>query len=265
MEKERLDILLHKKGLAESRERARRMIMAAQVLVDGQVIDKPGARVPSSAVLAIKERLRYVSRGGLKLEAALQAFGLDVRGMVAADIGASTGGFTDCLLQHGAARVYAIDVGYGQLAWRLRRDSRVVVLERVNARYLRELPERVDLATVDVSFISLTLVLPAVMQLLKPEGQIISLIKPQFEAGPDQVGKGGVVKDPAVHHDVLCNVLGWAAANGLRTDGVIASPLHGPAGNVEFFAHLVSGVAQPVPELHAMVDDCLSSLSADTR
>jgi 23S rRNA (cytidine1920-2'-O)/16S rRNA (cytidine1409-2'-O)-methyltransferase len=265
VKKERLDILLHKKGLAESRERARRMIMAAQVLVDGQVIDKPGARVPSNAVLAIKERLRYVSRGGLKLEAALQAFGLDVRGVLAADIGASTGGFTDCLLQHGAARVYAIDVGYGQLAWRLRRDSRVVVMERVNARYLRELPEPVDLATVDVSFISLTLVLPAVMPLLKPEGQIISLIKPQFEAGPHQVGKGGVVKDPAVHHAVLCNVLGWAAANGLRTNGVIASPLRGPAGNVEFFAHFASGVPQPVPELHAMVDDCLGSLSADTR
>jgi 23S rRNA (cytidine1920-2'-O)/16S rRNA (cytidine1409-2'-O)-methyltransferase len=262
VEKERLDILLHKKGLAESRERARRMIMAAQVLVDGQVVDKPGARVPSSAVLAVKERLRYVGRGGLKLEAALQAFGLDVRGVVAADIGASTGGFTDCLLQHGAARVYAVDVGYGQLAWRLRTDSRVVVMERVNARYLRELPELVDLATVDVSFISLTLVLPAVMQLLKPEGQIISLIKPQFEAGPDQVGKGGVVKDPDVHHAVLCNVLGWAAANGLRINGVIASPLHGPAGNVEFFAHLASGVAQPVSEQHAMVDDCLSSLSA---
>jgi len=265
VEKERLDILLHKKGLAESRERARRMIMAAQVLVDGQVIDKPGARVPSNAVLAIKERLRYVSRGGLKLEAALQAFGLDVRGVVAADIGASTGGFTDCLLQHGAARVYAIDVGYGQLAWRLRRNPRVVVMERVNARYLRELPEPVDLATVDVSFISLTLVLPAVMRLLKPEGQIISLIKPQFEAGPDQVGKGGVVKDHAVHDAVLCNVLGWAAANGLRTKGVIASPLHGPAGNVEFFAHLAAGDPQPIPERHAMVEDCLASLSADTR
>ena len=195
VKRERLDILLYKRGLTPSREQARRLIMAAQVLVNGQRVDKPGTRVPLTATITIKEKPAYVSRGGLKLEAALRAFKVDVRGIVAADIGASTGGFTDCLLQHGATRVYAIDVGYGQLAWRLRQDPRVVVMERVNARYLRALPEPVDLATVDVSFISLKLVLPAARQLLKPNGQIIALIKPQFEAGRKQVGKGGVVKD----------------------------------------------------------------------
>lgn len=260
MEKERLDILLYKRGLAESRERARRMIMAAQVLVNGEVVDKPGTRVPTTATITIKERLAYVSRGGLKLEAALSAFAVDVHGMVAADIGASTGGFTDCLLQHGVARVYAIDVGYGQLAWRLRQDPRVVVMERVNARYLRELPEPIDLATVDVSFISLKLVLPAVMRLLAPTGQLITLIKPQFEAGRKQVGKGGVVKDPAVHRAVLYDVLGWMRSNGLQINGVIASPLRGPAGNVEFLAHLVLRSGEPGAALDEVVEECLASL-----
>jgi 23S rRNA (cytidine1920-2'-O)/16S rRNA (cytidine1409-2'-O)-methyltransferase len=265
VEKERLDILLYKRGLAESRERARRMIMAAQVLVNGEVIDKPGTRVPTAATISIKERLAYVSRGGLKLEAALGAFAIDVRGMVAADTGASTGGFTDCLLQHGASRVYAIDVGYGQLAWRLRQDPRVVVMERVNARYLRELPEPLDLATVDVSFISLKLVLPAVMRLLKPHGRIIALIKPQFEAGRKQVGKGGVVKDPAVHRAVLYNVLGWMPANGLQVFGVIVSPLRGPAGNIEFLAHLTLRSGKPEAALDKMVEGCLASLYRETK
>lgn len=265
MEKERLDILLYKRGLAESRERARRMIMAAQVLVNDRVVDKPGTRVPTAATIRIKEKLAYVSRGGVKLEAALGAFEIDAHSMVAADIGASTGGFTDCLLQHGAARVYAIDVGYGQLAWRLRQDRRVVVMERVNARYLRELPELLDLATVDVSFISLKLVLPAVKQLLKPRGRIISLIKPQFEAGRKQVGKGGVVKDPAVHRAVLCNVLGWMPANGLQVNGVIVSPLRGPAGNIEFLAHLTLRSGKPEAGLDTMVEDCLASLYPETE
>jgi len=265
VEKERLDILLYKQGLAESRERARRMIMAAQVLVNGEVVDKPGTRVPTTATITIKERLAYVSRGGLKLEAALSAFAVDVHGMVAADIGASTGGFTDCLLQHGAARVYAIDVGYGQLAWRLRQDPRVVVMERVNARYLRELPEPIDLATVDVSFISLKLVLPAVMRLLAPTGQLITLIKPQFEAGRKQVGKGGVVKDPAVHRAVLYDVLGWMRSNGLQVSEVIVSPLRGPAGNVEFLAHLLLRSGEPGAALDEVVEECLASLLREGR
>jgi len=268
VEKERLDILLYKRGVADSREQARRLIMAAQVLVDGKVIDKPGTRVPTTAAISIKEEPAYVSRGGLKLEAALRAFNIDVHGLVAADIGASTGGFTDCLLQHGAARVYAIDVGYGQLAWRLRQDPRVVIMERVNVRYLRELPEPIDLATVDVSFISLKLVLPAVMQVLQPDGQIIALIKPQFEAGQKQVGKGGVVKDPAVHRAVLHEVLAWALSNGLQVNGVIASPLRGPAGNVEFLAYFVLrsgehfGRVQDRLEaaLDKLIEECLTSL-----
>jgi 23S rRNA (cytidine1920-2'-O)/16S rRNA (cytidine1409-2'-O)-methyltransferase len=265
VEKERLDVLLHKRGLAASRERARRMIMAAQVLVNGEVLDKPGMRVPLTAKITIKERLAYVGRGGLKLEAALRAFGVEVQGLLVADIGASTGGFTDCLLQHGATRVYAIDVGYGQLAWRLRHDPRVVVMERVNARYLGELPELIDLATVDVSFISLKLVLPALMQLLKPNGQIIALIKPQFEAGRNQVGKGGVVKDPAVHRAVLRDVLGWMQANGLQINGVTASPLRGPAGNIEFFAHLVLRPGELAVALDKMLEECLASLCQEGK
>ncbi len=245
-----MDVLLLQRGLAESRERARRMILAAQVLVDDRIIDKPGTRVPAAAEITVKEKPAYVSRGGLKLEAALDAFDIDPQGWVAADIGASTGGFTDCLLQRGALRVYAIDVGYGQLAWKLRKDPRVVVMERINARYLTSLPEPADLATVDVSFISLKLILPAARGLLRPNGQIIALIKPQFEAGRTQVGKGGVVKDPAVHRSVLYDVLGWAVEHELQVKGVIASPLLGPAGNVEFLSHLAvsSGPVTVAPD-----------------
>lgn len=261
VEKERLDVLLYKRGLVDSRERARRLIMAAQVLVDDQIVDKPGTRVSVAAVLELAEELRYVSRGGLKLEAALQAFALDMQGWVAADIGASTGGFTDCLLQHGISRVYAVDVGYGQLAWKLRQDPRVVVMERVNVRYLQALPEQVDVATIDTSFISLKLVLPAVKALLKPTGQIIALIKPQFEAGRTQVHKGGVVRDPEIHRAILRDVLGWAQANGLYVRGCAASPLRGPAGNVEFLAHLALGVMQPPPTLDTWIEQCL--LQAD--
>jgi 23S rRNA (cytidine1920-2'-O)/16S rRNA (cytidine1409-2'-O)-methyltransferase len=202
-------------------------------------------RVPTAAKITIKQKPRYVSRGGIKMEAALQAFKIDVHGLIAADIGASTGGFTDCLLQHGATRVYAIDVGYGQLAWRLRRNPRVVVMERVNARYLHELPELVDLATVDVSFISLRLVLPAVVRVLTSSGQIIALIKPQFEAGRKQVGRGGVVKDPAVHRMVLHNVLTWAQSH---------------AGNVEFLAHLTPGPGRSRTSLDEIINDCITSL-----
>jgi len=261
VEKDRLDVLLYKRGLAESRERARRLIMAAQVIVDGQIVDKPGARVSTLATIQVKEELPYVSRGGLKLEAALKAFAIDVHGWIAADIGASTGGFTDCLLQHGAARVYAIDVGYGQLDWKLRKDPRVVVMERVNVRYLQMLPEPVDLVTIDVSFISLKLVLPAATRVLKPDGQIVMLIKPQFEAGRQQVGKGGVVKDPAVHRTVLRDVLDWAQHNGLGVKGVIPSPLRGPAGNLEFLAYLTAGSTETPAQLDVMIEKCLASVA----
>ncbi len=265
MDRERLDVLLHRRGLADSRERARRLIMAAQVLVNGKVIDKPGSQVPTGAKIMVKEKLRYVSRGGLKLESAIDAFDIDVQGMVAADVGASTGGFTDCLLQRGAARVYAIDVGYGQLAWELRQDPRVKVMERVNVRYLTSLPEAINLATVDVSFISLKLVLPAVQQWLAPTGQIIALIKPQFEAGRREVGKGGVVKDRDVHRAVLNEVLRWAQSNGLQAGGLIASPLRGPAGNVEFLSYLLPSPGQWGVALDELVESCLAELDSAPR
>jgi 23S rRNA (cytidine1920-2'-O)/16S rRNA (cytidine1409-2'-O)-methyltransferase len=236
--KQRLDLLLVERGLAESRARAQRLIMAHEVSVDGQRVVKPGTRVPLDADIVVEQGLPYVSRGGLKLEAALDAFGLVVDDLVAADVGASTGGFTDCLLQRGARRVYAVDVGYGQLAWKLRQDPRVVVMERTNARYLEELPEPVDFASIDASFISLKLILPRVRDWLTPDGTIVALIKPQFEAGRRQVGKGGVVRDPAVHRRVLEELLGWAHVHDFFAWGLIRSPLEGPAGNIEFLAWL---------------------------
>lgn len=238
MRKTRLDILLVERGLVESQRKAQSLIMAGKVLVDDGVVDKPGKGIPSGAHVVLREGLRYVSRGGIKLEHALDRFRVDLAGRIVADVGASTGGFTDCVLQRGASRVYAIDVGYGQLAWRLRQDPRVVVLERTNIRYLQGLPELVDLATVDVAFISLELVLPRVVGLVHGEGEILALVKPQFEAAREQVLKGGVVKDPAVHRAVLEKVMAWAAAHALQVRGLIPSPLRGPAGNVEFFLYL---------------------------
>lgn len=261
MKRERLDILLHIQGHAESREQARRLIEAGQVAVDGQIVDKPGTRVPLTATIQLEKPPPYVSRGGLKLEAALAAFSIQVQGAIAADIGASTGGFTDCLLKHGASRVYAIDVGYGQLAWELRQDPRVIAIERVNVRYLQGLPEPVDIASVDVSFISLKLVLPVVVRLLKPEGHIVALIKPQFEAGRAQVGKRGVVRDPTVHRDVLHDLLTWAATNGLQVKGLIPSPLRGPAGNVEFLAHWSLGPATPQEAVEELVNTCMAAVA----
>jgi 23S rRNA (cytidine1920-2'-O)/16S rRNA (cytidine1409-2'-O)-methyltransferase len=234
--KVRLDQLLVARGLAESRERARRLIMAGQVRVAGQLVDRPASPVAEDAPLEVLAPPPYVSRGGEKLAAALARFRLGVRGCVCADLGASTGGFTDCLLQGGAARVYAVDVGYGVLDARLRGDPRVVVLERTNARYLTSLPEPIDLVTADVAFISLSLVLAPALQLLRPEGRIVALIKPQFEAGRGQVGKGGVVRDPAIHRAVLERVLAWAQEHGLQLLGLMLSPLRGPAGNREFLA-----------------------------
>lgn len=230
----RLDRLLVERGLAESRTEAQRLIRAGEVRVAGQVVDQPGTLVAPDVPVVLAARPRFVSRGGEKLEAALVGFGIDVRGWVAADVGASTGGFTDCLLQRGALRVYAIDVGYGQLDWRLRNDPRVVVMERTNARYLERLPEPVHLVTVDVSFISLRLILPRAVDWLRPGGQVLALIKPQFEAGRRDVGKGGVVRDPAVHRRVLVEVAQAAGALGLTLRGMMVSPLLGPAGNREF-------------------------------
>lgn len=254
--RERLDQLLVQRGLADSRERAQQLILAGAVSVGERVVDKPGTQVPSDALVAVAARPPYASRGGLKLAAALDAFALDVRGMVAADVGASTGGFTDCLLQRGASRVYAIDVGYGQLAWDLRRDPRVVVLDRTNARFLEHLPEPVDLVTADVSFISLRLILPPALGWLREGGQIVALVKPQFEAGRDRLGKGGVVRDPSVHRAVLTEIAGWAAGRSLGLQGLIRSPVTGPAGNVEFLAWWLPGSpAREDPE--ALIAACL--------
>jgi 23S rRNA (cytidine1920-2'-O)/16S rRNA (cytidine1409-2'-O)-methyltransferase len=234
-----VDRLLLERGLAESRERARALIMAGVVSAAGRRLDKPGALIPKDTELKVSEPLRYVSRGGLKLEAALAAFDVDVRGKVAIDVGASTGGFTDCLLQHGARRVYAVDVGHGQLDFGLRQDSRVVVLERQNVRYLgpEHTPEPVELATLDVSFISLTLALPPVVALIEPGADIIALVKPQFELTPADVPKG-VVRDAAKRLAAVEKIKRFAAASSLVVLGEIESPLTGPKGNREFLLHL---------------------------
>jgi 23S rRNA (cytidine1920-2'-O)/16S rRNA (cytidine1409-2'-O)-methyltransferase len=236
--KKRLDLLLVERGLVETRSLAQRLILAGRVKVDGREANQAGKLLAPSAKLELTESPRYVSRGGEKLEAALGAFSISPAGWICADAGASTGGFTDCLLQRGAARVYAIDVGKGILDWRLRNDPRVVVLEERNARYLEALPEPVHLVTADLAFISLRLLLPVFVGWLRADGRVVALIKPQFEAGRSQVGKGGVVKDPAVHRSVLEDVLRAALQTGFSVEGLIASPLKGPAGNVEFLANL---------------------------
>ncbi len=248
MKKERLDRLVLARGLAPSREQAQRLIMAGEIEVNGVRADKPGHLVDAAATIAVRQPLPYVSRGGVKLAAALDAFALAVRTLVAVDIGASTGGFTDCLLQRGAACIYAVDVGYGQLAWKLRTDPKVVVLDRTNVRYLEALPGGVqaNLAVIDASFIGLALVLPAALRLLSPEGQIVALVKPQFEAGAADVGKGGVVREPAVHRRVLHESCTAAETLGLHVAGLITSPALGPAGNVEFLLWLTR-TAPPRP------------------
>jgi 23S rRNA (cytidine1920-2'-O)/16S rRNA (cytidine1409-2'-O)-methyltransferase len=245
-DRNRLDEALVERGLAESRSRARALIMAGDVLVNGLTVTRAGSRVGALDELIVKSPPRFVSRGGEKLEHALTRFDIDVRGKVAADFGASTGGFTDSLLQRGATRVYAIDVGYGQLAERLRRDARVIVMDRLNARNLEALPEPVDLVSIDVSFIGLRLVLPAAVRVLKSGGDIVALVKPQFEAGRGEVGRGGVVRDPETHRRVLEGIFVTADELALGVLGLTASPLRGPAGNVEFLAHLGPG-GQSIP------------------
>jgi 23S rRNA (cytidine1920-2'-O)/16S rRNA (cytidine1409-2'-O)-methyltransferase len=254
--KVRLDRLLVERGLVDSRERGQRLILAGEVSIGDQVADRPGLLVPADADVQVKQPLPYVSRGGFKLAAALDAFDVPIAGALCVDVGASTGGFTDVLLQRSAARVIAIDVGYGQLDWKLRSDPRVTALDRTNARTLAALPADpttgqpalARVVTIDVSFISLTLILPAVARWLAKEGQVVALIKPQFEAGRARVGKGGVVRDPATQRDVLRSVLGWAVEHGWIVRGLIRSPLEGPAGNIEFLAWLARapGRAQPI-------------------
>ncbi len=236
--KQRLDVALTDRGIAPSREKARAYILAGDISVDGQTETRAGAMVAPDASIALAQPARFVSRGGEKLEHAVSAFAIDVAGLIALDVGASTGGFTDCLLQRGAARVYAVDVGYGQLDQRLRDDPRVIVMERTNIRDLSSLPERPDIATIDASFISLTKVLPAVIALVRPGAAIVALVKPQFEAARAEVSRRGVVRDPLVHASVIGRVAWWCVNHELRVRGVATSPLLGPAGNKEFFLWL---------------------------
>jgi 23S rRNA (cytidine1920-2'-O)/16S rRNA (cytidine1409-2'-O)-methyltransferase len=241
--KQRIDKLLVERGLAETRQKAQALIMAGQVLVDERKVEKPGAMVSAeAAVRLLGEPLRYASRGGLKLEGALDTFGIGVEGKVCLDIGASTGGFTDCLLQRGAARVYAVDVGAGQMDWRLRSDARVVLREKLNARYLspQDIGEPVDFVCVDVSFISATLIVPRLPAVMKPGGEAVMLVKPQFEAGRGQVGKGGIVRDPELQAQAVEKVRAAAQAVGFRPAGVAPSPIAGMEGNQEFLLHLVN-------------------------
>lgn len=242
--KERLDAILVQRGLVQSRERAKTTIMAGQVLVDGKKVDKAGTLVKTTAeIRLLGSQLQYVSRGGLKLEKAIREFGVTLTGKVAADIGASTGGFTDCMLQNGAVKVFAIDVGYGQLAWSLRQDERVINMERTNVRNVtpEDIGELLDIASIDVAFISLGKVLPAVQAMLKCNGEIVALIKPQFEAGKDKVGKKGVVRDPRVHEDVIFQVLQEARQMELHPVALTYSPVKGPEGNIEYLVWLKKG------------------------
>lgn len=238
----RLDKLLVIRELAPTRQKAQALIGAGEVMVDGHPVDKAGSMVAEEGNITIKESLPYVSRGGLKLAEAIDHFQLQPQGYICADIGASTGGFTDCLLQNGAAKVYSIDVGYGQLAWKLRQDERVVVMERTNARHLKEndIADKIDMAVVDASFISLKLLLPPLLPFFDKRKQIVALIKPQFEVGRGKVGKGGVVRDESLHDEVIGQISDFAVSIGLQCRGVVASPILGPKGNREFLIYLTS-------------------------
>ncbi len=241
VEKERLDVLLVQQNLAASRELAKAYIMAGNVYVDGMKEDKAGTKVPVTAQIEVKgSQMKYVSRGGYKLEKAIDAFGISLDGKICLDIGASTGGFTDCMLQNGASKVYAIDVGYGQFAWKLRNDERVVCLEKTNVRYVthEQVPDEGDFASIDVSFISLTKVLPAVLGVLGEAGQLVCLIKPQFEAGREKVGKKGVVRDIAVHREVIERIAAYVREQKLGILGLSFSPIKGPEGNIEYLIYL---------------------------
>ena len=249
--KERLDVLLVKRNLAESREKAKALIMAGIVYVDGQKEDKAGTAFEDTVSLEVRgSTLKYVSRGGLKLEKAMSRFGLLLDGKVCMDVGSSTGGFTDCMLQNGAVKVYAVDVGHGQLAWKLRNDSRVICMEKTNIRYVRpeQIPEPIDFASIDVSFISLTKVLGPVKALLRDGGRIVCLIKPQFEAGREKVGKKGVVREKSVHLEVIRMVMDFACASGFQILNLEYSPIRGPEGNIEYLLYLQSGGDVPASD-----------------
>lgn len=254
--KDRLDIVLTERGMFASREKAKASIMAGLIYVDGQRIDKPGTAVDREAEIMIKENLcPYVSRGGLKLEKALECFDFSLEHAVAVDIGASTGGFTDCMLQNGADKVFAIDVGYGQLDWKLRNDPRVINMEKVNIRYLDTdtVDSDVDFISIDVSFISLRLVFPVAQQLLSENGSIVCLVKPQFEAGRNQVGKKGIVRDAAIHSEVIRNVIGYGADNGLYCHGLTYSPVTGTKGNIEYLLYMKKKPADEEPDIDEIV------------
>ncbi len=258
--KERLDKLMVERGLATTRSQAKGLIMAGEVLVDGRRIDKPGTAVLLASELELIDPMPYVSRGGFKLAGALQSFDVDVQDRICVDVGACTGGFTDVLLQNGAARVYAVDVGYGQLEWKLRQDPRVVVMERTNARYLESLPEVVTFVCIDVSFISLKLILPAVQKWVSADADIVALIKPQFEAGRKQVGKGGIVKDPHVHRQVLEDLLRWSEESGFSIRGLMRSVIQGAEGNVEFLVWLRPDGRKAINR-QALIDSILGRVS----
>ena len=260
MSRRRLDEEVVARGLLETRSRARAYIMAGDVLLNGQKVTRAGQPVATTDRIELAAARRFVSRGGDKLAGALDRFGIDPAGLVAADLGASTGGFTDCLLKRGAQRVYAVDVGYGQLDDRLRRDERVVVMERTNARLMDDLPEPVDLVVIDVSFISLALIFPVVARLLRLGGQVVPLIKPQFEAGPKDVGKNGVVRDPEVHRRVLREAIEAATANGLRIADLTASSLLGPAGNAEFLGHLFRVETRADTDVESLIDGAMGTI-----
>ncbi|MDI1471032.1 TlyA family RNA methyltransferase [Thermodesulfovibrio sp. 1176] len=239
----RIDQLLYKRAITESREKARALILEGKVIVNGQKIDKPGTMVNQNAEITIcGETLPYVSRGGLKLEKALKEFSIDVKEKVAMDVGASTGGFTDCLIQHGAKKVYAIDVGYGQLAWKLRTDPRVIPIEKTNIRYIQKekIPEKIDIVTVDVSFISLRLVIPKILEFLKPDGEIVALIKPQFEAGKGEVPRGGVIKDAEKREKIIKEMRDFFESLGLKVIGITQSPIPGQKGNIEYLIYSIN-------------------------
>lgn len=268
MAKERLDVLLVSRGLAESREKAKAIIMSGNVYVDGQKEDKAGSNFPAEAVIEVRgNTLKYVSRGGLKLEKAMENFDVTLVGKICMDVGSSTGGFTDCMLQNGAVKVYAVDVGHGQLAWKLRNDERVVCMEKTNIRYVtpEDVADKINFSSIDVSFISLTKVLGPVKELLSDDGQIVCLIKPQFEAGREKVGKHGVVRDSAVHLEVIEKVIDFAISIGFEVLNLEFSPVKGPEGNIEYLLHLQKHTegsytdvpfeaAQVVEKAHAALD-----------
>ncbi|MBC8578341.1 MULTISPECIES: TlyA family RNA methyltransferase [Zhenhengia] len=264
-DKERLDILIAQRGLAESRERAKAYIMAGVVYVNGQKEDKAGLKVDVTASIEVREKMRYVSRGGFKLEKAMAQFPIELEGKTCMDVGASTGGFTDCMLQNGAVKVYSIDVGYGQLAWKLREDERVVCMEKTNMRYVthEQIPEEIDFSSIDVSFISLTKILLPVYNLIKEGGEVVALIKPQFEAGREQVEKHGVVRDPKVHKQVIHLVWEYAKSIGFSIRGLDFSPIKGPEGNIEYLIYLKKATEELPLETDTLIEKVVSA-SHDT-